>query len=727
MLKKGIVWKVIISVVLLAVACGALLILNHPAKNGRKTTVRVPELVENPVYVTCEPGKTVTAKLTPKRDLWISGLEVLLVNLSAESTGGLSIWVKDETGSRLLEQTLQVGALEAGNWIFVEGEMTLEAGKTYEVDFLTDSSEPYFMKLEEYQMENLPFAEQVTKGDQVEQGGISIGVAEVESVHLTFGKILYFSIPVTVLLTVLCLIWIWLGTAFYQKLFSRIPFSRIGEQYFPYGFLLLVFVTLALGVLTEGYQKGVYITSDSAGYLREAVALVSGQGFSYDGLAGYESWFANWPIIYPAGIALVKVLTGTEIFLASKLFTILCIGILLVLLERVYKKDAWFYSLILLNAGFVELTYYTWSEIPFMVFLFCFAVLFGEIVATEKPTAKTYVALGVFGFLVFMTRYFGIYIWIAVAGYLVLLGYLWLSTKDSLLWKKIRNLTGTAFVSGMFSVLYLLCNKIKNGNASGVSRTMWWDDYEKLTNDLVDSLWTEVCNIFSVSVPKVIEDFSYPLKVLAFFAILLGLIVFVSKQKEKLSREGAFVYLGVAYYVIFIGIRYFSSMDTFYFRFFEPATFLISFGLFGWMYPKLKGKPGTWYLGIFVTCLLCFACFTRITEKPFAFSDSYYASLQQKWNQDYTEIPEKSVVIFSDLDFRSSFYRPDVVSGDLRPEDTFAILQERFYGSDFMCLRLEDAKVMLETGDYDDTVAKVLQEAVGKTPIENRFVVVSLR
>ena len=73
--------------------------------------------------------------------------------------------------------------------------------------------------------------------------------------------------------------------------------------------------------------------ADSAGYLREAVALSKGQGFSYDGLSGYESWFANWPIVYPALIAGMMLLTGANAYLASKLLTMALVGLLLLVQE----------------------------------------------------------------------------------------------------------------------------------------------------------------------------------------------------------------------------------------------------------------------------------------------------------------------------------------------------------------------------------------------------------
>lgn len=72
---------------------------------------------------------------------------------------------------------------------------------------------------------------------------------------------------------------------------------------------------------------------------------------------------------------------------------------------------------------------------------------------------------------------------------------------------KTAALAATALVSGVLSMGYLFMNKVMNGMASGVSRTMWWDDYRILTDDLIESLLTEFFNIFSMQIPELVEGF----------------------------------------------------------------------------------------------------------------------------------------------------------------------------------------------------------------------------
>ena len=132
-------------------------------------------------------------------------------------------------------------------------------------------------------------------------------------------------------------------------------------------------------------------------------------------------------------------------------------------------------------------------------------------------------------------------------------------------------------------------NKVMNGMASGVSRTMWWDDYRILTDDLIESLLTEFFNIFSMQIPELVEGFPYQIKVFVVVGILSGIGWLVVKNCRRFTRESVLIVLAVVYDVVFIAVRYVSSMDSFYFRFFEPATFLLCIALIGLVLPRLRG------------------------------------------------------------------------------------------------------------------------------------------
>ena len=61
---------------ILLILCGllaAMLVLTHPAQNGRKTTEILPEINKEPVYVECEAGVPVEASLCAKEEFTAGG------------------------------------------------------------------------------------------------------------------------------------------------------------------------------------------------------------------------------------------------------------------------------------------------------------------------------------------------------------------------------------------------------------------------------------------------------------------------------------------------------------------------------------------------------------------------------------------------------------------------------------------------------------------------------
>lgn len=719
---KGAAIGLILIITILVMA-----FLNHTVKNGRETQSIIPEITDTPVYVECEKGKPLEVVMKAKENISVSGFRLLLVNISDESAGMIRAVVRDDAKNTLMEQIVPIDTITPGAWFVVSGELNFTAGEEYTFTLTADGSEPYFMKLDRQAVNKiLPFEETVIKSGQEIEDGISLGIDVVTVTDVTFGEIFYYSVPLCILIATILILLVIIGK---DKLFTyigKIPVSRITYKWGNEIFLLLLFITICISIYVRAYVKGVYISSDSAGYLREAVNLVNGYGFNYDGMAGMHSWFANWPILYPAMIAFVMLITGTNAYLASKILSMIIVGLILLVLYFYFKKDAWVYSLCLTNIGFLTLTYYTWSEIPFMLFLLMFSLVLAKILTEDEVSVKWYLLLGMSGFGCFLTRYYGIYIWIVTGMYLLLMINNFRINHDKIMLNKIIRLAAAAFVTGGLSVGYLLLNKLMNGMASGVSRTLWWDDYEKLTNDLIESLLTEIFNIFSLHIPDLIEQYPFSRKVLFLAVVLAGLIWFVKGTCKRFTTESVLLVMSVSYYVIFIGIRYVSSMDSFYFRFFEPATFLASIGLIGLLLPYLKGKKAFGYFAGAVAAVVVISAVSVVENTDRSSADSYYKSLTQSWDKAYAEIPEKSVVIFSDIDFRSSYYRPDVIDGMIYPEDTYEKLKSTYYGSEYLCIRAENAKIMLSEGEYDQSIVNMLQSGLESTDKESEYVVIGL-
>lgn len=738
-MKQNLGKKIVYSFGVIVVLAAIMLVLTHTAQNGMKTKEILPGINPEPVYVVCEEGKPLEVSLLAKENFTISGFQILLVNIAQDSRGTIRFAVMDESSEILMSEVIPVETITPGKWFTITGNMDFAEGQEYKLSVLADGSSPYFMQVPAGDGENLPFEEQVKKDGEILEWGISLGINQVEPVKVTYGEIFYYSIPVSILFSFILLVFIWAGKENVLAVTGRVPIGDFIKRYGNDLFLILVFTYICITIYSRAYLKGVYISADSAGYLREAVNLKAGNGFSYDGLAGYDTWFANWPILYPALIAAVMLLTGAKAYLASKIVAMITAGLVLLLLRKCFGKDAWVYGLCLTNIGYVNLSCYTWSEIPFILFLFCFALALARILKEENPAFWRYAVLGLLGVCCFLTRYYGIFVWIVTGLYLLILLGAYQKERKKQIWHKTIKLAVTAFVSGSVSIAYLLINKVMNGMASGVSRTMWWDDYRTLTDDLIESLLTEFFNIFSMQIPELIESFPFKIKLFVVIGILTGIgwLIFRSRAEYLLNnkKEGAAVWLftreavlimmAVLYDVIFIAIRYVSSMDSFYFRFFEPATFLLCVGILGLFLPYAKGKRGFRYFAGMVTLILVTAVWSVFENGGMNRDDNYYRALEQQWEQAYEEIPDKSVVIFNDIDFRSSYYRPDVVEGMITPEDEFDDLLETYYGSDYLCIRAEFAEAMLESGEYKESVIEKLHEN-NLSQKGEEFVVISL-
>ena len=84
----------------------------------------------------------------------------------------------------------------------------------------------------------------------------------------------------------------------------------------------------------------------------------------------------------------------------------------------------------------------------------------------------------------------------------------------------------------------------------------------------------------------------------------------------------------------------------------------------------------------------------------------YYEAVTEQWEQAYAEIPQKSVIIFNDIDYRSSWYRPDVVD---------------------LCIRRTFAEEMLSAGDYNKEIQDWLSQGLENGTVDQKFVVLPLR
>ncbi len=697
--------KLYIFVIILVLLLATAVYLCHNAFAEGRINRLYPVLTDSALYIPVESGESSDFEYTFDRDVNFREISFVITHVSSEGNGSIAISLNDDT------KILNEKDIIVGEWNTVSLGRKVHANESVTVSVRADNCEPYLMYVPQKGMESLPFGLNASSSDD-SISNVSIGFVEELPETASFTSSLEFA-PLLAKLFILVLI----GSFSYAALFK-------GENHFAYRILgnlviCCVFAFICLNIFSQAYQNGVCITADSSGYLREAVNLKAGNGFSYDGLAGYNTWFANWPILYPFAISLMMLATGTDAYIASKLLAAAIVLVILIALKIRFKNRAFIYSLALINLGFINLNLYTWSEPLFILFLMLFAFKLSDII-NGHTKIKDFILLGLWGLLTFLTRYFGIYVFMVTGCYILILFIRYMKSKDRSCLLQCIKLTVTSFISGILCIGYLLMNKIMNGMPSGVSRSEWWDDYRTLTVDLINSLITEVFNVFHFDCGGLLSEFGIVPK-LIFLILVLGILyIFVIRKIKLFSFEGVMLGISGSYYIVFTVIRYFSSMDTFYFRFFEPASFILTIGLIHWVltriedhsFRKINITKSACVVSMLLIVLLLAECIQTIAATRSNTSPSYYEIIKSEWDAAYSEIPPKSVVIFSDLDYRSEYYRSDVVGGEITTVDTMDDLKKRYFGSDYLCIQKEYAYSMIECLEYSEDVTNMLSSAL---------------
>lgn len=458
-------------------------------------------------------------------------------------------------------------------------------------------------------------------------------------------------------------------------------------------FLLLMFFYLAFYEISYAYCAYVYISPDSTGYLREAQAILDGNGFFFDRLAGYDSWFSSWPIGYPFLIAMTAFLTGRNVYLSSKLVSIICVGVGLCILHKRFKQDAWIYSLIYINAGFLTIYLFTWSENVFILSLLIWILTLSHIFEHDFPGIKWYIMLALSMISCFLTRYIGAFTVLFTSIYLGGMCIAqWLGKKDY--GHKSKGLLLANLAAGITMISYLILNKQMSGNFSGVSRTDWWDDYRELTTNLYDSLLLEFFNavrLDKLSILSNIKNEPKAILVLVLFVWILYVIVWLINHKADF--QVLCLAAGLFYDVIFIYIRFHSSMDPFGYRFLVPGSVLISIGLIGYFqkrYPvNLKNLA---LVGIIILIVMTMAMIQNIST--YTRETTYYHKYESGILSELSKITAGAMILNYDGEYSARAFRTDImINGKIYPDDTINKIMKRYEASNSIWIK---EKVMYE-------------------------------
>lgn len=431
--------------------------------------------------------------------------------------------------------------------------------------------------------------------------------------------------------------------------------------------LLLLFLCLCLILLLNSYfDPNGYLSPDSTYYLRLSKNLLTGEGFriaDYQSPDG-ESFFAIWPVGYPILIFLMSKLTGLGIVWASKVLNLVIIGVILLLFRYIFRKNAYWVGLIFFIDAIIELFSFTWSEGPFILFLFCIPILLYKTVETNGKIVWLS-GLLFSGIALFMMRYIGL----VSAG---IIGLIALTSLFRKRWRLSIRLLIVAILQLIFAGVYLYHNKIASGFITGMPRALPEESNHELLNQLISALKDEFL-IIKWEVPLLIS-----------LALLFLLSVYLFKTRSKKYKDEKFdglwkyfLLTGILYYVTIIGARWFSNIEPLYFRFLAPGTFLIILSVATY----LQGKPGIKIMNSTKLYLLIVAIFTihhfpnkypvykYLTTGKNYFSNLTYSENNRAILEKYKDIPPKSVVIFGSIHLR--YLRKDIIPTEIYGKSTF--------------------------------------------------------
>lgn len=416
--------------------------------------------------------------------------------------------------------------------------------------------------------------------------------------------------------------------------------------------LVIIFLVYSTYIVIQSQlDVNGFITSDSAHYLQLAQNLLNGDGMTtINLLPGTSTYFATWPIGYPALIALASLLTGLGLFWASKLVNIIFLGLCFVLMKRLFKQRALVVVMLLFISTFTEIFVYTWSEVPFLFGMLW--LVFGLVRYIE--TNKNWYAVNMMcaALLLFFMRYIGL----IGAGIIGLVGFYYLFRKQ---WKQMITCWIAGSIPMLIAGVYLVINHVKTGEFTGMERiprmentqeffTMVWDglvgEFNMLSTSNQDYLTASIC-LFLVALVLFIR----PRHVKALFSI----------KDRQFLLPGMFLFVGFVYFVAIVAMRWSAYFDALNYRLLGPATFMVWLAFCSWIAQVKQVDWNRWK--VFLTIVFGVAFLVNIVTSTYALvvdnSPNYQETVQEE-KKAYEAIPSGSIVALENIHAR--YLRPDL-------------------------------------------------------------------
>jgi hypothetical protein len=435
----------------------------------------------------------------------------------------------------------------------------------------------------------------------------------------------------------------------------------------------------------QSYFLGAYISPDSTNYLRAAQALRDGYGLHVNTAAGdSKTWFSIWPIGYPAMIALVSLITHTEIYLSSKILSVVILGSFFIMLYRRFRKHAWMYALITVNFGFLEIFYYTWSEQPFILGLLWLSFAALDIVESDTIKVHHYISIALSALWLFFSRYIGAF----SAGAIGLLALLFLISgirkKKRENVKKAVFLFAAAVFASVVMAAYLFCNYKNAGFFTGMERVPITDHPLVLFAQLCKAQIIEMQNVFMT-----LFRMNYGIAFLLYIACAAVVFRFIRRNRGAFyTRIPAaallFFCAGLLYWISIVVMRFSAQFNEFSYRLLVPASALFSLGIISLIHSRYSGlvekltPAGNGFRSFCIAAFIALSLASYTAEPVYnAVKAVYkhqpqsiksYRAIRSAILEDLSSVPSQSLVIsdWSTEEMYSNFMRPDILMVSLR-------------------------------------------------------------
>ncbi len=710
------------AVILLA--AGSLVPLGYSVKENAVETAGITESAGSTEKAVDERAYTESYQMAVHKDVQVNSIQLSYRAADPDFKGNLT--------ASICEEDEVLDSSSTAIWSTGEGDGFSTVELKFDVDAQLMKGREYTLRIQidankhDYCIEEFAVAGQSPMCDFLSEKSIVADIAYTPITPMRYGEVFYGFF----ILFALAGGWLILKKSDMNR--AGTPVKKglfFVQEHYNEIILLLVFLYLALYELCYAYMKATYISPDSMNYLKEADAILGGYGFNNIGRAGYSGWFATWPIGYPALIAAMAFLTGRNIYLASKMLSVLLVGLFLLLLYIRFRKNAWFYSICLLNAGFLTIYKYTWSENPFILGLLVFCLILDHIVEHEKVKPRWFLFLGLSSVYLFLCRYFGTFSFLLIVVMAVFyLGiYVLKGKQEGLAFRtKMAGCMGSAVLSGAFIAGYYFMNYRKVGTISGSDRGAWWDEYSALTNNFYNALVQELHNAFGATVPEAVTNASRHVQVWI-IVLFLAVVIYLLYRYRPKDFRAVFIGVGIFYYLVFTFVRYHSSMDSFSYRFFAPASILITIGLTGFLADFLNRHRNR--IAPVAACLLgLWIASLAVQLSGFDRWNTAYSQLVTDLSGSVEAVPPHSTILGAEeLDYKAALVRPDIlyVGGLINRTDTMDMLFERYGNSDYICIKAKYVKEILfdPIYDYDRSVIEFFGGITEDVPDEEYLII----